>query len=209
MELDVASANAELAGKHPGEIVDWAVSQGGRTIVTTNFGPNSAVMLHLASRAQPDIPVVWIDSGYSTRKTYVFAERLIDDLDLNMHVYNPRISAARRNALMGIPDVDDPRHEEFTNQVKLEPFARAMNEIKPDIWLTAVRRDQTAFRADMEVVSQDDSDGVIKVAPVLEWTAADMAAYRLKHGLPDETSYYDPTKVLANRECGLHNRFSA
>lgn len=209
MELDVAAANTELAGKHPQEIVDWAVALGGKTIVTTNFGPNEAVILHLASQTRPDMPVVWIDSGYGTRQTYLFAETLIADLDLNMHVYNPLMSAARRDALMGIPDVDDPRHEEFTRQVKLEPFARAMQAMAPDVWLTAVRREQTAFRANMDIVSQDKPGGVVKVAPVLEWTEADMAAYRDQHALPDETRYYDPTKVLDNRECGLHNRFSA
>lgn len=126
-----------------------------------------------------------------------------------MRVYNPLVSAARRNALMGIPDVDDPRHEEFTNQVKLEPFTRALQDMAPDVWLTAVRREQTAFRAGMDIVSQDKPGGVIKVAPVLEWTEADMAGYRDEYDLPDETRYYDPTKVLGNRECGLHNRLTA
>lgn len=209
MHIDIAAANGRLAGQHPQAIVDWAVELEGKTIVTTNFGPDEAVILHLASKAQPDIPVVWIDSGYATRKTYLFAEKLIADLKLNIHVYNPLSSAARRDAIMGIPDVDDPRHEEFTNQVKLEPFGRAMREVAPDVWLTAVRREQTAFRANMETVSQDKPGGVVKVAPVLEWTASDMAVYREQYGLPNETNYYDPTKVLGNRECGLHNRFSA
>ena len=209
MQVDVAKANAELAGKHPKEIVEWAVGLGGKTIVTTNFGPDEAVILHLATQVQPDMDVVWIDSGYATRKTYLFAEKLIEDLKLNIHVFNPLSSAARRDALMGIPDVDDPQHEEFTNQVKLEPFGRAMREMAPDVWLTAVRRDQTAFRQGMDIVSQDTPEAVVKVAPVLEWTAADMDQYLSEHGLPNETNYYDPTKVLGNRECGLHNRFTA
>lgn len=209
MEVDVAQANAELAGKHPKEIVEWATALGGKTIVTTNFGPFEAVILHLATQVKPDMEVVWIDSGYATRKTYLFAEKLISDLGLNVTVYNPLMSAARRDALMGIPDVDDPQHEEFTNQVKLEPFGRAMRETAPDVWLTAVRRDQTEFRKNMDIVSQDKPGAVVKVAPVLEWTEADMQAYLAKHDLPNETNYYDPTKVLGNRECGLHNRFTA
>lgn len=209
MGMDIAKANAELTGLHPQEIVNWATKQVGRTIVTTNFGPYAAVMLHMAVQAQPDMEVVWIDSGYATRKTYLFAEKLIANLDLNIQVFNPLQSAARRDALMGVPDVDDPLHEEFTHQVKLEPFGRAMREINPDVWLTAVRRDQTAFRQGMDLVSQAKPGGVIKVAPVLEWKAVDMERYLLEHGLPNETRYYDPTKVLANRECGLHNRFSA
>lgn len=209
MQIDTAKANTELAGQHPQEIVNWATSLGGKTIVTTNFGPYEAVILDLAVQAQPDMEVVWIDSGYATRKTYLFAEQLINDLGLNVNVFNPLSSAARRDALMGIPDVDDPQHEEFTRQVKLEPFGRAMRETNPDVWLTAVRRDQTAFRQNMDIVSQDKADGVIKVAPVLEWTELDMERYLTEKGLPNETNYYDPTKVLGNRECGLHNRFSA
>lgn len=209
MQVDIEKANAELAGKHPKEIIEWAAGLGGKTIVTTNFGPDEAVILHLATRVQPDMPVVWVDSGYATRKTYLFAEKLIQDLNLNIHVFNPLMSAARRDALIGIPDVDDPQHEEFTRQVKLEPFGRAMEAMAPDVWLTAVRRDQTEFRKNMDIVSQDKPGGVVKVAPVLEWTADDMQAYREEHGLPNETNYYDPTKVLGNRECGLHNRFTA
>ena len=177
--------------------------------MTTNFGPHAGVLLHMVSQIQPDMPVVWIDSGYATRHTYRLAERLIYDLGLNIQVYNPLISAARRNALMGIPDVDDPQHEEFTRQVKLEPFARAMADTAPDVWLTAVRRDQTAFRQTMNTVSQDRPGGVIKVAPVLDWTETEMAAYLKKHNLPNELRYYDPTKVWGDRECGLHNRFTA
>lgn len=209
MSIDVQKSNAELAGQHPQAITDWATRLGGKAIVTTNFGPNEAVLLHLATRAQPDMPVVWIDSGYGTRYTYLFADKLINDLGLNIHVYNPIESAARRNAVMGMPDVDDPQHEEFTRQVKLEPFGRAMADMAPDVWLTAVRREQTEFRRNMEIVTQDTADSVIKVAPVLEWTDADMQAYLKEHGLPDETRYHDPTKVHGDRECGLHNRFSA
>lgn len=209
MNIDVDQANAELEGQHPREIVQWAAGLGGKCIVTTNFGPYEAVILHMVHQVQPDMPVVWVDSGYATRYTYQFAEKLIADLGLNMHVYNPLQSAARRDAIMGIPEVDDPRHEAFTDQVKLEPFGRAMREMQPDVWLTAIRRDQTEFRKNLDVVTQDKPGGVIKVAPVLDWTEADMQAYLEEHGLPNETRYYDPTKVLDKRECGLHDRFTA
>ena len=209
MDIDIDKANAELDGKHPQEIVNWAAGLDGKTIVTTNFGPFEAVILHMAVQAQPDMPVIWADSGYGTRKTYQFAEKLIADLGLNVQVYNPLQSAARRDALMGIPDVDDPQHEEFTRQVKLEPFGRAMREVAPDVWLTAIRSEQTEFRKNLQVVTQDSPGGVVKVAPVFHWTEADMQAYLDEHGLSNETNYYDPTKVLGNRECGLHNRFTA
>lgn len=209
MQLDMDAANSQLKDKHPQEIVNWATELDGKAIVTTNFGPNAAVLLHLCVQARPDIPVMWVDSGYGTRKTYLFAERLIADLDLNIHVYNPLQSAARRDAIMGIPDVDDPMHETFTEQVKLEPFRRALHEMKPDVWLTGIRREQTEFRKKLDIVTQDAPGGVFKVAPVFYWSEFELHAYMEEHGLPNETSYYDPTKVLGNRECGLHNRLTA
>lgn len=209
MDLDLTRANTDLRDAHPQQIVDWAVGLAGRTIVTTNFGPYSAAVLHLCAQADSRIPVVWIDSGYNTRKTYLFAERMIHNLNLNIHVYNPLMSAARRDTLMGIPDVDDPRHEEFTEQVKLEPFRRAFDAIQPAVWITGVRREQTAFRRNLDIVTRDRPGGVVKVAPVFYWSEADMKAYLLANGLANENDYFDPTKLRLGRECGLHNRFTA
>ena len=197
-------ANSELTDKSPREIIEWAVNQNRKTIVTTSFGPFSAVMLHLATRVQPDIPVVWVDSGYNTRETYLYAEKLIQDLNLNIQVFIPEMTAARRSALMGgIPNPDTELHAEFTRQVKLEPFQRVLSSIKPDIWLTAIRKDETDFRKTLEVVS-NGPNGMMKVAPFLYWTEVDMEGYLYEHDLPQVNKYYDPTKVEDNRECGLH-----
>jgi len=204
--IDIAKANQELAAAEPQKIIEWAVAQAEKPLVTTNFGPNEAVILHMATQVMPEMPVVWIDSGYNTRETYKIAEQLIEQLKLNVEVYTPKVSAARRDAALGgIPGVDDEGHAEFTEQFKLEPFGRAMREQAPDVWLTAVRAEQTAFRQEMEVFGTGPN-GVIKVAPVLHWKEADMAAYLEKHNLPSVTKYFDPTKALSNRECGLHTK---
>ena len=208
-DTDTTNLNQQLANQSAEAIVAWALSRPGRPLITTNFGPYSAVLLHMCTQARPDLPVLWVDSGYNTRQTYLYAESLIEMLDLDIHVYNPLQSAARRDALMGIPDVDDPRHETFTEQVKLEPFRRAFADLKPDLWLTALRREQTEFRQGLETVTQDQPGGVLKVSPLLDWRETDMKAYLLAHGLPNENRYFDPTKVLGNRECGLHNRVTA
>lgn len=104
---------------------------------------------------------------------------------------------------MGIPDVDDPRHREFTEQVKLEPFRRAMQEQRPDVWFTNLRRGQTAHRDSLNILSLDRS-GVLKVSPFYYWDDAQLDAYLKAYDLPNEHQYFDPTKVLENRECGLH-----
>ncbi|WP_421861841.1 phosphoadenosine phosphosulfate reductase family protein [Motiliproteus sp.] len=204
--LDIAKANQELLNASPQQIIEWAIKQAKNPITTTNFGPFEAVILHMAVQVKADIPVVWIDSGYNTRETYKVAQQLIDTLNLNIDVYTPKVSAARCDAALGgIPSVDDERHAEFTEQFKLEPFARAMNEYQPDVWLTAVRSEQTAFRQEMEIVGTGPN-GVLKVAPLLHWKEADMQRYLEENDLPNVIKYFDPTKALANRECGLHTK---
>ncbi|MFL0797953.1 MAG: phosphoadenosine phosphosulfate reductase family protein [Cellvibrionaceae bacterium] len=204
--VDIANANEALKDSAPQQIVEWAINNGNKPIVTTNFGPHEAVILHMATQVKSDIKVIWIDSGYNTRDTYKVAEQLIESLKLNIEVYTPKVSAARRDAALGgIPGVDDPGHAEFTEQFKLEPFSRAMKEEAPDIWLTAVRREQTAFRQDMDIVDTGPN-GVIKVAPLLDWKTTDMDNYLKENNLPNVEKYFDPTKAISNRECGLHTK---
>lgn len=206
MSLDLASANKALEQSSAEEIVKWALERSQRPLVTTNFRPYEAVILHLVTQVRPDIQVLWVDSGYNTSATYRFAEALIKRLNLNVVTYIPQMSSARRNVLMGgIPDVDDPQHEEFTRQVKLEPFQRALSELKPDLWFNAIRKDQTEFRQSLDVVTQS-RDGVLKVAPLFHWSEAQLDDYLEQFALPNEFDYFDPTKALETRECGLHTQ---
>lgn len=206
MSIDLAAANAALEGKTPQEIIAWAIENSENPLVTTNFRPYESVILHMAVQAKPDIKVLWVDSGYNTSATYRFAEKVTQDLNLNVETYIPQQTSARRNVLMkGIPDVGDELHDEFTRQVKLEPFQRALAELKPDLWLNAIRKDQTEFRQSLEIVSAS-KDGIIKVAPLFNWTDADLEAYLEQHNLPNEHDYFDPTKAVENRECGLHTQ---
>ena len=196
--------NKKLKDATAEEVVKWALSIEGKIIVTTNFGPQEAVLLHMVNQVTSGIEVLWIDSGYNKPETYKFADDVTKKLDLNLTVYTPVVSAARRDAIMdGIPNIDNHAHGEFSDQFKLEPFKRAMNEINPDVWLTAVRREQTLVRQEMDIVSLGPNE-VIKVSPLLDWTINDMKIYLNKYDLPDETCYFDPTKVEAGRECGLH-----
>ena len=202
--MNLKLTNKKLKNKSPFEIVNWAVSLNARTILTTNFGPYEAVILHLVHRVKNNIDIIWIDTGYNTRATYLYAEKLIKLLDLNIHVFNPLVSAKRRDTLMnGIPDIKSPLHEEFTYQVKLEPFKRAIEKFKPQMWLTAIRKEQTSFRNELNIVTSNEK-GLIKIAPLFYTTEQQMQNYLKQNNLPDEQDYYDPTKVVKNRECGLH-----
>jgi len=203
MPLNLDKINAEL-GNDPQALVNWAVALGKKAICTTNFRPFEAVILHMVTQAQPDLPIVWMDSGYATPATYVCADAIARQLKLNLLVYHPLRSRAHREALDGAtPTIDDPRHAGFTKEVKLEPFERALREMAPQVWFTAIRAEDTAVRAAMQPVSVN-ADGLLKVAPLLRWTSKELHAYCERYGLPNNFDYVDPTKVEANRECGLH-----
>lgn len=204
-QLNLDQHNQCLRDAQPADIVRWAVSLDAPLIATTSFSPNAAVMLHLMVQVKPEIPVIWVDSGYNTRDTYVVAEQLIERFKLNIHVYSPRMTAARRDALMGIPmpGDDDALHREFTRQVKLEPFGRALADFNARIWLTGIRREETDFRKTLDILSRDHR-GILKVAPIFYWTEERIAQYMAEHDLPSCKKYFDPTKVADNRECGLH-----
>ena len=203
---DIATINETFKEKSPQEIIQWALEEGKKTIVTTNFGPHEAAILHMVSQQASDIPVICVDHGYNTDSTYRFADKLTRQLSLNMHYYTPKVTSKRREVVYGgFPSIDDEKaHDDFTREVKLEPFARAMSEFQPDIWLTAIRKEQTPFRDSLDVVTQDMSTGVIKVAPLFYWSELDLEEYLVEHDLPIEEDYFDPTKVLKDRECGLH-----
>lgn len=197
--------NANLRGASPQEVVRWALDLRRPTIATTSMGRNAAVMLHLVSEIDRELPTIWVDTGYNLRDTYIVAERLIRDLQLNIHVYSPQMTSERRNAIMGgIPTVDEEeRHQEFTRQVKLEPFDRALADFRPEVWLTGIRREETEHRKTLDIVSRD-ARGIIKVAPLFYWSEEQVEDYMEQQQLPSCRHYFDPTKVQDGRECGLH-----
>jgi phosphoadenosine phosphosulfate reductase len=204
METCIKTLNEILKGKSPKEIVELTLSIAKKPVITTNFRPYEVAILHVVSRIKEDIKVIWCDTGYNTSNTYKHAEELIERLNLNIQLYVPKQTTAHRDVVLGVPQIDDPNHKLFSEQVKLEPFKRAMEEQQPDVWFTNLRKGQTAFRDSIDVVSKGN-DGVIKVSPFYHYSDQELDEYLKEHQLPNEFKYFDPTKVLDNRECGIHN----
>jgi phosphoadenosine phosphosulfate reductase len=205
----IEAINTDLSGKSPQEIVNWAVQHGaGRAIVTTNFRPYEAVILHMASLAEKDIPVLWVDHGSNLAETYRFAEKSRNMLGLNLRPYLPQMTSAHWLAMNGglVPMPDEvEKVESFSRIMKLEPFERGMRELAPTIWITALRKEQNPQRAaSLRTVMWDTKFNCIKVNPILEWTPTEMEAYIAEHSLPNERTYYDPAKGDEKHECGLH-----
>ncbi|MFH6604603.1 phosphoadenosine phosphosulfate reductase family protein [Maribacter algicola] len=199
----IEKLNIQFKGIPPGEIISWAIKNAQKAVVTTNFRPYEVAILDAVADVKKDIPVIWCDTGYNTPNTYKHAEELIQRLGLAIDLYVPKQTSAYRDAVMGIPNIDDPRHAEFTEQVKLEPFRRAMDFHRPDVWFTNLRKGQTAHRDSLDILSLS-KDGVLKVCPFYHWSDTQLDVYLKERNLPNEHKYFDPTKVLENRECGLH-----
>ena len=204
---EISRWNTELRAQSPLAIIRWAVAQaGGRAVVSTNFRPYEAAILHLAVQVQPNIPVLWVDHGYNRPATYRHAEALRARLGLNLQPYLPRLTAAHRDALHGpIPTTEDEAGlKQFSTLMKLEPFQRGMRELAPTVWITALRQVQNPNRAGLDIVSHDANFGALKVSPLFYHTDADLDAYLAQHDLPNEWDYFDPAKADEKRECGLH-----
>lgn len=204
---EIAAWNLQLRDQSPLEIIRWAVSQApGKAVVSTNFRPFEAVVLHLAVQADPNIPVLWVDHGYNRPATYRHADQLARQLKFNLKAYLPRLSVAHWEALRG--PVPGPENEaalkEFSAAMKLEPFQRGMRELAPKIWITGLRKVQNPNRAGLDIVSADPNFGSLKISPVFYWSDADMERYLADHQLPNEWDYFDPAKADEKRECGLH-----
>jgi phosphoadenosine phosphosulfate reductase len=206
----ISAWNAELRDKTPLEITRWAIARGqeigGKAIVSTNFRPYEAVVLHLATQPQADIPVLWVDHGYNRPATYRHAEEVKELLSLNLKTYLPKITPAHRDAVDGpIPTPEDEEGlKKFSAVMKLEPFQRGMRELAPTIWITALRKVQNPNRAELDIVSADANFGSLKISPVFYLTDEEMEAYLSEHKLPNEWDYFDPAKADEKRECGLH-----
>ena len=200
----VQKYNEALKNEQPLYRVRQVLEEAVNPIITTNFRPYEVAILHLVTQVKKDIPVIWCDTGYNTIQTYKHVEYVRELLDLNLKIYVPKQSVAYRNVIMGIPDLDNPSHALFSEQVKLEPFKRAMKEWSPDVWFTNLRKGQTAFRDSIDVLSYGAND-VLKVSPFYDYDDIQLDTYLEQNNLKNELKYYDPTKVIENRECGIHN----
>ncbi len=183
--FDVADLNDRLFNATAQDVIEWAArSFGDGLVLSTSFGIQSAVMLHLASTVRPDIPVIWVDTGYLPEETHRFADQLTRRLKLNLHVAQSPLSPARMEAMFGnlweSNDVDDLNL--YDRIRKVEPMKRALEEIGARAWLSGLRREQTEFRRTLSPVGYDGER--YKVLPILNWTSKDVYEYLTKHDLP-------------------------
>ncbi len=215
-----------LVHQGPEAIVRWAHrSFHDDLILTSSFGGESAVMLHLVAQVVPTIRVVFIDTGYLFPETYRFMEELRDRLELDVRVYAPRLTSARLEAIHGQLWQGDPsalaRYQRVT---KVEPMQRALDELRPKAWLAGLRRSQTQHRSSLQHVERQGP--YTKICPILDFTDDDVRRYLKEYDLPYHPLYEQGYRSIGDvhstqptlagqdaregrllgdqRECGLH-----
>ena len=182
--LDLFQVNQQLENAEASSLVEWSAETfGDGLVMTTSFGIQAAVMLHLVTRVVPKIPVIWVDTGYLPVETYKFAESLTNRLELNLKVYQSTMSPARMEAIYGKLWEDDVEAFNKYDQIrKVEPMQRALRELQATAWLAGLRRNQTSHRQGLKRI--DRQDGLYKIYPILDWNAKDIYQYLTAYDLP-------------------------
>jgi phosphoadenosine phosphosulfate reductase len=226
LKAALAHCNQKLAKLTAQQRVEWGLDHlPGQHVLSSSFGAQSAVSLHMVTRARPDIPVVLIDTGYLFPETYRFIDELTERLALNLHVYRPPTSPAWQEARHG------KRWEQGANGLadyneenKVAPMRRALKQLAVGTWFAGLRRQQSSSRAGVAYVESPGNRW--KVHPIADWTDRDVHRYLKQHGLPyhplwDEgyisigdvhttRSVHEVSDIAATRffglqrECGLH-----
>ncbi|MBU1620436.1 MAG: phosphoadenylyl-sulfate reductase [Gammaproteobacteria bacterium] len=190
LQLDVqqqqqllAEANQLLLPLTPAQRVKWALEHlPDQQILSSSFGIQSAVMLHLVTSARPDIPVLLTDTGYLFPETYQFIDELKERLQLNLKVYRAHLSPAWQEARFGKLWENEAGIKQYNHMNKVEPLQRALKELNVGTWFSGLRRSQSSTRADKDII--DISRGTVKVQPIIEWTNKDVFYYLKEHDLP-------------------------
>ncbi len=194
-------------------------------IMTSSFGAQSAVMLHLVTAIRPDIPVVLIDTGYLFDETYEFIDQLVERLKLNLLVYRPRISPAwqeRRYGRLWEQGVEGINKYNQLN--KVEPMERALEDLQVGTWISGLRRVQSDSRQGLKIMQRHGQ--ATKVSPIADWSNRHVHEYLQAYELPyhplwdqgyvsigDHHTSHPLTEGMAAqdarffglvRECGLH-----
>lgn len=183
-DLDVEQANQILEKLSPQDRVVWSLENlPSQHILSSSFGIQSAVMLHMVSSIKKDIPVVLTDTGYLFKETYQFIDKLVDKLDLNLIIYRSDMSPGWQEARHGyLWEKGLPGIELYNKLNKVEPMNKALDELDVGTWFTGLRRSQSSSRKNAPFVQQLKNR--YKVFPILEWSNRDVHQYLTKHDLP-------------------------
>jgi phosphoadenosine phosphosulfate reductase len=230
-DLDLDTANVYLEGRSAEERVAWALDQlRPHIVLSSSFGAQAAVLLHMVTRQWPDIPVVLVDTGYLFPETYRFVDELTERLRLNLKVYRAEVSAAWQEARHGkLWEQGIEGITRYNRMNKVEPMQRALDDLDARGWIVGLRRAQASTRRELKVLGVQD--GYLKVHPIVDWNDKHVYDYLTRHGLPynplweqgyvsigdwhtsarltDGVTEEESRFFGLKRECGLHESFGS
>lgn len=180
----LAAVNPCLEAMSAPQRIDWALDYlPENQVLTSSFGAQSAVMLHMLTTRTADIPVLLIDTGYLFPETYRFVDQLVSKLQLNLKVIRPEFSAAWQEARQGKLWKSGAGGIRRYNKInKVEPMERALAEQQVGTWFSGLRRSQSESRKDIAILQAQG--GAVKVHPIADWSNRDIHRYLQEHDLP-------------------------
>lgn len=178
------AANDWLAGQSAPTRIAWALENLPRDhVLSSSFGIQSAVMLHLMSQAVPDIPVLLFDTGYLFPETYRFIDEMTERLNLNLRVFRAEMTPAWQEARFGqLWEQGEEGLKKYNTLNKVEPMQRAMSKVGAGTWYSGLRRVQSDSRAARKIL--EFQHGRVKFHPIVDWSNRDVHLYLKKHDLP-------------------------
>jgi phosphoadenosine phosphosulfate reductase len=189
--LNVEELNSAFETVEPRKIVDWAASTFGESLImTSSFGVESALLLHMATRAMPNIKIVMVDTGYLFPETHLFMEQLRERFSLNVWIYRTANDPIQYLHSAG---EENPTWRNDVDRCcaanKNEPLSRAMKQLKPQAWLRGIRRDQAETRKNRDFLEWSRRDNCWAISPLLNMTSKTIYAYMKQHDLPYHPLY--------------------
>ena len=184
LETKIGAANRHLATHSAMDRVEWTIKNLPQTqIVSSSFGIQSAVMLHLMTQHVPDIPVIFIDTGYLFPETYRFVDQLTVQLNLNLKVYSSAVTSAWQEKRYGkLWEQGLSGLERYNHLNKVEPMTKALNDNSALTWYSGLRREQSSSRKQFQIAQVVDHR--CKVYPLIDWNNKDVHQYLKRHNLP-------------------------
>lgn len=185
-ELDIESVNELFEKSHPANVIEWAHAEFGDSLVmSSSFGADSAVLLHMATRVKPDIKIIMVDTGYLFPETWTFMQELRQRLNLNVWVYRTKQDPIAYLQKAGEANPQFRLNVEGCCAVnKNEPFERALQELAPKAWLRGIRRRQAETRAEKPFVEFSERYNCLAISPLLKWGGREIHQYLKEHNLP-------------------------
>lgn len=181
-------------------IIGSVLAEPGAACVTSSFQAECVVLVHLVIEQRPDIPVLFLETGYHFEETLAYRDQIARDWKLNLVNLSARQSVAEQESAFGILYGSAP--DRCCGMRKVEPLFSGLSPY--DTWFTALRRDQSPTRANLQKINTfklPDGKTLRKISPLADWTNRDVWSYLSRHGIPALPLYDQGYTSVGCRPC--------